>query len=347
VRGVGANGVPGKPVTIATNALSIGGVSLAPAATREGRKPETALGWVAAERGEAQVTLTKLGPDGDKIAQKAVTSVARKKKGAVSSEASDVAVAYAGGEGSGGDGWIVAWVDTRDGNPEIYVAKVDRGLNKIVADRRITEAPGDSVEVQLVVRGKDVFLVWSDAREQPDEGNGDIFIARLDAATLKKAGPEQRLFASATHSRTPQIQPWGKGFLVSWIEEGAEGKGQGGDADAGLRVAILDEKGAVIGSPDLVRAGAGQAVTSATLGCGPKACRGVLTAASGDALVLDAFELTPGSPVGPLKGIAALTGGSGQDASPAFAGPSATSLFFADDAVGGTGRVRWMQIAWP
>ena len=46
----------------------------------------------------------------------------------------------------------------------------------------------------------------------------------------------------------------------------------------------------------------------------------MLTAAAGDALVLDAFELTPGSPVGSLKAIAALTGGSGQDASPAFAG---------------------------
>jgi hypothetical protein len=301
-----------------------------------------------AERGEPQVVVTRLGPEGEKLAQRGVTSIARKKKGGVGSEASDVAIAYAGGDGSGGDAWIVAWVDTRDGNPEIYVAKVDRTLNKIVPDRRVTEAPGDSVEVQIAVRGKDAFLVWSDARAQPDEGNGDIYLARLDAATLKKAGPETRLFASATHSRTPQIQPWGKGLVVSWIEEGAEAKNGGGDdADAGLRVAVLDDKGAVVGSPDLVRAGPGQAVTSAALGCGPKECRGVLTAAAGDALVLDAFELTPGSPAGPLKAIASLTGGSGQDASPAFAGPSATSLFFADDAVGGTGRVRWMQIAWP
>jgi hypothetical protein len=349
VRSVGANGVPGKPVTIATTALSIGGVALAPAATREGRKPETALAWVASERGEGQVTVTKLGPEGEKLAQKGVTSVSRKRKGGAPSEASDVAIAYAGGEGSGGDGWITAWVDSRDGNAEIYVAKLDRSLNKVVPDRRITEAPGDSLEPQIAVRGKDVFVVWSDAREQPDEGNGDIYLARLDAATLKKSGPETRLFASATHSRTPQIQPWGKGLLVSWIEEGRDAKtpGADADADAGLRVAVLDDKGTLIGSPVLVRAGAGQAVTSAALGCGASECRGVLTAAAGDALMLDAFEITPGSPAGPLKAIAALTGGAGQDASPSFAGPAATSLFFADDAVGGTGRVRWMQIAWP
>jgi hypothetical protein len=349
VRAIGANGAPGKLLTIATNALSIGGVALAPSPAPEGKKPETALAWVTSGHGEPQVMLTKLGPDGDKLAQRGLTTVGRKKKGAPSTDASDVAVAYAGGEGSGGDGWIVAWSDTRDGNSEIYAAKVDRSLNKIVPDKRITDAPGDSDEVQIAVRGKDVFLVWSDARQQPDEGNGDIYVARLDAATLKKAGPETRLFASATHSRTPQIQPWGKGFVVTWIEEGGDGKTPGADAEAGLRVAVLDDKGALVGAPELVRAGDGQAVTSAAVGCRHQGCRGVVTATSGDALVLDAFQLDPGSPAGPLKAIAGLTtAGSGQDASPAFAGPAATSLFFADDAVGGgTGRVRWMRIAWP
>src|SRR5262249_29830195 len=155
-------------------------------------------------------------------AQKGVTVVARKKKGAPPSEAADVAIAYAGGENSGGDGWITAWSDTRDGNAEIYVAKLDRSLGKTIPHRRITGGQGDSVEVELLVSGKDVFLVWSDARAKPDEGNGDIYLAKLDAATLKKTGPEVRLFASSTHSRTPQIARMGKGFVVSWIEEGSD-----------------------------------------------------------------------------------------------------------------------------
>jgi hypothetical protein len=349
VRPIGADGAPGKAVTISQKAVSIGGVALA-TAPAQGKKVETAVAWVARERGEPQVFVTKVGPDGEKLAQKGVTVVSRKaqKKGALPSECSDVAIAYAGGEGSGGDGFITAWVDTRDGNAEIYVAKLDRGLTKIVPDRRITDAPGDSAEVQIVVRGKDVFLVWSDARAKPDEGSGDIYAARLDAATLKKTGPEVRLFASATHSRTPQLLPLGKGFLVSWIEEGEGARGGGpGGAEAGLRVAQLDEKGVIIGAPQLVR-GDGGTVTSATLGCGPKSCRGVLTSAIGEALVLGAFELgADGALAGPVKTIAALTGGATQDVSPAFSGPTATSLIFADDAVGGSGRVRWMSIAWP
>ncbi|MFT3766562.1 MAG: hypothetical protein QM820_13765 [Minicystis sp.] len=348
VRSINADGTPGKPVVISNKAVSIGGVALAPAPAAEGKKPETVAAWVARVRGEPQVFVTKLGPDGEKLAEKGVTVIARKgkKKGAPTTEASDVAVAYAGGEGSGGDGWITAWVDTRDGNAEIYVAKVDRSLNKIVPDKRITEAPGDAAEVQIAVRGKDVFLVWSDARAKPDEGSGDIYIARLDAATLKKTGPETRLFASATHSRTPQILPTAKGFVVAWIEEGEGGKR--GDEGAGVRLAELDEKGMPIGAPQLVRPADGQgSVTSAALGCTAKACRGVITTAVGEALILGAFELTPGSPAGPVKTIAALTGGANQDVSPSFAGPTATSLFFADDAVSGSGRVRWMKIAWP
>ncbi len=345
VRGLGEGGAPGKTLTLSKKAVSEGGVALAAAPGRDGKKPETALAWVARERDEPQVFVTKLGPDGEKLAQKGVTVIARKGKQA--SEVADVAIAYAGGEGAGGDGWITAWVDTRDGNAEIYAARLDRGLNKTVPDQRITSAPGDSVEVQIAVRGKDAFLVWSDARGNPEEGKGDVYIARLDATTLKKAGPEVRLFASAAHSRTPQITAAGKGFVVSWIEDPEGAKGGDPGQQAGLRVAQLDEKGALIGVPQLVRGAEGQgAVTSATIGCAAATCRGVLTASSGDAMTLGAFELASGGAPPAVKAIAALTGAT-QDASPVFSGPGATSLFFADDAVGGTGRVRWMQIAWP
>jgi hypothetical protein len=90
-------------------------------------------------------------------------------------------------------------------------------------------------------------------------------------------------------------------------------------------------------------------VTSAAIGCpaGKGVCRGVLTSAVGETLVLGAFSFTPGAAPGALKTLAALTGSTTQDVSPVFPNGNATSLFFADDAVGGSGRVRWMQIAWP
>ena len=346
IRPIGADGAPGKTVILSRKALSIGGVALAP--VTGDKQAETAVAWVAREKGESHVFVTKVGADGTKLAQKGVTVITRKQGKGPMSEASDVSIAP---DGSGG--WVVAWVDTRDGNAEIYVAKVDKSLTKVVADKRITEAPGDSAEVQVVVKGKEVLLVWSDARKSPEDGSADIYLAHLDLATLKKQAPETRIFASELHSRTPQIQPMDGGFLLAWIEDafGAAKDSKSDSAEStaekGLRVARLDAQGAMIGVPQLIRGENSYAVTSATLGCSAKTCRGVLTTAQGESLTMGAFELTPGSPAGPLKTIAVLTGPVTQDVSPVFSSGAAGSLFFADDAVGGSGRVRWMQLAWP
>jgi len=91
-------------------------------------------------------------------------------------------------------------------------------------------------------------------------------------------------------------------------------------------------------------------VTSAALACAKEkggVCRGVITSAVGETLVLGAFTVNPGSPPGKLQTLAALTGANTEDVSPAFAGSRGASLFFADDAVGGAGRARWMQLLWP
>ena len=49
--------------------------SHAPAPAVGNKPPETVLAWVAKERGEPQVFVTKLGPDGKKLAQKGVSGV--------------------------------------------------------------------------------------------------------------------------------------------------------------------------------------------------------------------------------------------------------------------------------
>ena len=94
-------------------------------------------------------------------------------------------------------------------------------------------------------------------------------------------------------------------------------------------------------------------MTSAAIGCTADGCRGVLTSARVDgqrgARPSGAFQLTPELARRPrMKTIAALTGAT-QDPSPGYspAPNAASSLFFADAAVGGSGRVRWMQITWP
>ncbi|WP_438017113.1 hypothetical protein WMF18_41065 [Sorangium sp. So ce315] len=357
-----APGGLGKLSVVSQKASSIGGVAIAAAppapADAKGKggaaQGESVLAWVARERGETQVYVTKLDATGAKVAQKKLTTAPRKKQGGVASEASDVAIAY-----DGAGGFIVAWVDTRDGNAEVYAARVDRALNRTLPDRRITNAPLDAAEVQIAVRGQEVWLVWSDARpagdaagavDQAGEASGDIFLARLDAKTLQRIGDETRLHASPEHSRSPVLAPYEGGAVVAWVDEAAAGgaAASGGGAAGGLaRFVRLDGGGAVQGPPLAVAAPDGAPASSVALAC-DKVCRGVLASAPGDSVALNAFTLAPGEAAAPaMKLLAWLTGSASQDVSPAFAGRSGASLFFADDAVGGAGRVRWMTIAWP
>ncbi len=343
VRTVSPSGTLGKTQIVSNRAVSIGGVALAHTPNFD----EAAMVWVSRDKTETQVQVAKFGTDLTKITQKPLTDVKRKAtKGEVPNEASDVAIAYAPAtdpKGGADDGWIVAWVDTRDGNAEVYAARVDRSLRKVVADRRITEAPGDSAEVQIVVRGKEVFLVWSDARQNPDEGNGDMYAVRLDARTLREVGPSMRLFASTGHSRSPAAALAGDNVVVAWIEDAAADTT---NIDAGVRIATLDSRGALTGAPLLLRGDQGSTVSSVAVTCAASSCRAVTAAAIRESMQIDAFELNPGAPLGPRKTLISLSGGANADVSPSFAGPSATTLFFGDDSIGGNGRVRYLSIGW-
>jgi hypothetical protein len=349
VRSVAPSGALGPINVLSRHGVSIGGVSIAPGPG--GKRPEAAVAWVAKAKGEPQVFVTKLGANGERLEEKGVTVVRRKKKDkdgiGLPSECSDVAIAYAGG-GDLNDGWIVAWVDTRDGNAEVYVAKVDRSLKKIVPDRRVTDAPGDASDVQIAVRGKETFLVWSDARNHPESGSGDIYLARFDTQTLHRVGEETRLYASDAHSRSPVLSATPSGLVAAWIEEplDAAAKGKPADADAGVRLVELDDHGGLKSAPLLLRGDERSATTSVALTCGAKGCRGALTSAIGESLLLGGFQLAPGAAPGPVRTLATLQGGVTEDVSPIFATPAAEWLFFADDAVGGTGRLRWMTVAW-
>jgi hypothetical protein len=340
VRTISPNGSLGKTQIVSDRAVSIGGVALAHTPNLD----EAAMVWVSRDKSDTQVQIAKVGTDTSKIIQKPLTTVKRKAaKGEVPNEASDVAIAYAPAsdpQGGADDGWIVAWVDTRDGNAEVYVARVDRSLRKVVADRRITDAPGDSAEVQIVVRGKEIVLVWSDARQNPDEGNGDMYAVRLDAKTLREVGPPMRLFSSPGHSRSPSAALAGDNVVVAWIEDGAA---DGNNTDAGVRI---DARGALGGATVFLRGEEGSTTSSVALTCANGKCRGATASAIRETMHIDAFELNPGAPPGPRKTLVSLSGGANADVSPSFAGPSASALFFGDDSVGGNGRVRFMSIRW-
>lgn len=346
VRLIDKSGALGQVTTISRKAHVVGGMAMASVAGPKGS--ETTLAWVARDKGKAQVYVTALDAAGQKTAQKALTVVARKPKNDIENEASDVALAALPALDAKDAGELaVVWTDSRDGNAELYAARVDRALRKTAPDKRITDAAGDSVEAQVIAKGKELWIVWTDARDDANGGNGDVFFVRLDARTLQKVGPETKLFSSSAHSRSPVLQATAKGALVAWLEEP-----DGDDAkSAGVRVAELDERGLLIGVPALVQphpkdaATNGEVVTSVALAC-DAACRVAITWTVGEGLVAGGFTYTPGQGASAVRAFTGLSGTVGQDVSPSFSSTSAASLFVADDATAGTGRVRWLGLDW-
>ena len=198
-----------------------------------GGKPEdgAVVAWVARDGGNPQVHLSHVDAAGRRLGELQLTEV----KG----DASDVAVAWVG------DGWVVGWVDGRDGNGEVYAAKVTPALEKAGREERITKAVGDAGSVSLAVKGDTVWVAWSDPRESPREGLSDVYATTLRARDAHKTGEDVRVLATAAHSRSPQIVPAGDGALVAWIEDvptGLEGPGA-------AMLARLDGRAHVVGEP--------------------------------------------------------------------------------------------------
>ena len=70
-----------------------------------------AVAWVAREGAKAQVHVSRVDRLGRRTKDVQLTSTP--------GNTTEVAIAWAGG------GWVVAWIDTRDGNGEVYATKAN------------------------------------------------------------------------------------------------------------------------------------------------------------------------------------------------------------------------------
>ena len=74
-----------------------------------------------------------------------------------------------------GSGYGVAWWDDRDGNNEIYFARLSSEGVKVGGDVRVTTDAFISREPSLVWTGSGYGVAWGDDRD----GNGELYFARL------------------------------------------------------------------------------------------------------------------------------------------------------------------------
>ncbi|HEX8790238.1 MAG TPA: hypothetical protein VF765_04750 [Polyangiaceae bacterium] len=325
MRPLDRDGLPAGPAaSLTSRGVSAGGVAIASAA-----KPEdgAAVAWVGRDGGDAQVHVARLDKRGRRVNEVQLTTA--------TGEASDVAIAWAG------DGWLVAWVDARDGNGEVYATKVDHDLQRTAREERITRAPGDAADVALVVRGDTAWLAWSDPRESPTEGIGDIYATTLRTRDARRAGDEVRVLATAAHSRSPRLALAGDGALVAWIEDPPTGV----DAPGTAEIARLDASAHVVGAGQRLPLAGSGSPASLVLESTGDGVRAFAARSSGQDVTIDAVGLhADGTAASPPWTLVDLDAPSSFDVAMSV---SDDAVFFDDiGAAPADHRIRRATVAW-
>lgn len=316
VRRIPDRGEAPPPETISLRARSLGGVALSPGAPEH---REALLVWTALDNGQPQVFTTIVDADGKKRLQRMLT----RSKG----EVSDVAATFVG------DGWIVAWVDERHADPEVYVTKVNRMLQRVVPERRLTSAAGAATGVSLLSLGDRVLVTWADARDAEQPGWADPYVAFVKAMDAAPLGAEHRLATTRPHSFSPVAAWLGAQTVLAWLD--------GPDGSTGAaRLALVDDKGQLAAPPVAVTLPGNP--TALALDCTGDRCRFVAAVDVGSRGELATFDWRAGDAAPGSKRLAGLSGPAGQAAAPVLLGDA---LLYADQARD-RGRVRRMTVEW-
>jgi hypothetical protein len=319
--GLRADGTPAQEQVLSLRAHSLGGIALAPGAPGA----DLLAAWTGLDAGQPQVFLTLVGPDGAHHAQRMLTHK--------SGDASDVAAAPVG------KGWLVAWVDERDHDPELYVSRVDEKLARIGTEHRLTHAPGPATQVTIASLGDTAVVAWADARDPSQPGEADIFIQRLSTRDATPLGDERRVLETRGHSFAPALGRLGDGLALIWLERGAADV----PGSAGVLFQRLNATGELTGEPERVPLDEGEP-TALAADCSGETCRLIVAVRAGsDAMLLAGMRRQQGEPVS-LKRIAALGSKSAGAVPLVLLGEE---LLYADVSDDGGWRVRRALLDWP
>ncbi len=110
-----------------------------------------------------------------------------------------------------GDGLAAAWVDTRDGNNEIYFARFGADGTRAGADLRVTDHPGSSLWPSLAAGEGGFGLAWRDERN----GEEGIVFTRVDGDG-SSAGAEHVVAAGSRNDAAPALVAGESGWGLAW-----------------------------------------------------------------------------------------------------------------------------------
>lgn len=310
--------------TLSLRALSSPGVAIAPDAQRQ----QACVAWVARDNGDPELFLTRVDADGKRVAQQMLTRAR--------GDVTDVALAPVD------DGWLVLWVDTRDGNGEVYAARVDASLRRKGPEQRITSAPGDASELTLLVRDHTAVVAFSDSRGAPADGMGDVYVARLKVDDGARIGEEFRVAATPEHARALQLHNYGDFILLTWLEQPpyTDTGGKPGQ----MQTAFLGADGALRSLPEAVSVGAAGPLSSLSVRCEGEGCQVVVGRPEGRHQWLSVFPWKRGQKEAQAADVTPLFTGAAADTTPVL-GPG--WVLVGDDSSNQEGRLRRVDLRWP
>jgi len=193
------------------------------------------LVWTGAQYGLAftanfpashEVRFARLDASGSVIGANAVVA------GGADVSATPVALGWSG------DQYGIAWVDSRDGNPEIYFARRDANGGALGSDVRVTSAIGSSILPSLVAHAAGFALAWQDDRT--GTGDNEIYFARLDENGVKIGDDTLVTSLDGAISQEPSIAWTGAEYGIAWYD-----KRDGNDYE--IYFTRMDSSGAELG----------------------------------------------------------------------------------------------------
>jgi hypothetical protein len=314
---MGPEGNPsGAPQIISYRARASSGIALAPAS--EGR---ALLAWTALDQQRPEVFATLLDRTGRSVRQRVLTVGA--------GDVSQVAAATLA------QGYAVTWIASRDGEPQVFAARLDANLGRAAPERQLSQPPQSAAGMSLLARGNGAWLASVRAGEDARE----LTITPLDPKTLAPRGREIQIRRTETGALvSPALVAKGDGALVAWIERPLIG----GEDVARAWLVELDAEARPRGEPTPVTSPAGDPV-AVRLICDGESCRGVLDCRPPSGHLFEGFSwAVPGNP--PSAQLLVRRAIAAAD-TPAFA-VADRGVFYADRH-GQRGLLRRVGVHWP
>jgi len=148
----------------------------------------------------------------------------------------------------------VAWADDRDGDSEIYFARISSTGVKLGEDVRIT-SEGDSGNPSIAWTGTEYGVAWLDDRD----GDPEIYFTRIGSSGVK-LGEDVRITETSGFTRFPSLVWTGTEYGVAWMDGSYNGwdiyfaRLNSNGVKQGLDVQVTDASGSAK-NPSLVWSG--------------------------------------------------------------------------------------------